>query len=100
MKTIYTSVPNLELAAKRVFESAVSFTEDLEVIDTLISLYPGQIEFKRTPDGVITVYGNGIAVRSELASHYIASSNNLAIIRYKKMRSTRVLSYSNVLELK
>lgn len=74
-------------------------SEQFLQIDTIKEEIP--IEFiKRTPDGVINVYGNGVCVRSELASHYIASSNNLAIMRYKKVRNNTVLSYSNVLELK
>jgi len=66
MKTIMISKLNVEAEAKRVFESDVSHTDSLEVIDTLIELYPNEIEFRRVDTGEILSYKSAHACRFDL----------------------------------
>jgi hypothetical protein len=56
MKTINISKFNAEQEAQRIFNEPVSFTDNLEIIDALIKLYPNQIEFRDISSGRVLNY--------------------------------------------
>lgn len=56
MTTILITKFDAEAEAKKLFEMEVPITDNLEVIDALIKLYPNQIEFKRIDTGKVINY--------------------------------------------